>query len=75
MITTAGSGYAACGRNAVTRWREDVTRDNWGTFIYLRDVRSGTCGPLVINRYNVRRSHMRFRFRKTKLTSGAPMPA
>ena len=29
------------GANAVTRWREDVTRDNWGTFIYLRDVRSG----------------------------------
>ena len=25
----------------MTRWREDVTRDNWGTFIYLRDVRSG----------------------------------
>ncbi|HEX4899473.1 MAG TPA: glucoamylase family protein [Pyrinomonadaceae bacterium] len=42
MITTAGSGYAACGRNAVTRWREDVTRDNWGAFVYLRDVRSGS---------------------------------
>src|SRR5262249_15255526 len=41
MITTAGSGYSNCGENAVTRWREDVTRDNWGTFIYLRDVRSG----------------------------------
>jgi cyclic beta-1,2-glucan synthetase len=42
MITTAGAGYSACGPNAVTRWREDVTRDNWGTFIYLRDVRSAT---------------------------------
>ena len=42
MITTAGSGYSASGRNAVTRWREDVTRDNWGTFVYLRDVRSGS---------------------------------
>jgi cyclic beta-1,2-glucan synthetase len=41
MVTTAGSGYSNCGANAVTRWREDVTRDNWGTFIYLRDVRSG----------------------------------
>ncbi|HKE58553.1 MAG TPA: glucoamylase family protein, partial [Pyrinomonadaceae bacterium] len=41
MVTTAGSGYSNCGENAVTRWREDVTRDNWGTFIYLRDVRSG----------------------------------
>ncbi len=41
MVTTAGAGYSNCGVNAVTRWREDVTRDNWGTFIYLRDVRSG----------------------------------
>jgi cyclic beta-1,2-glucan synthetase len=42
MVTTAGGGYSTCGPNAVTRWREDVTRDNWGTFIYLRDVRSGS---------------------------------
>ncbi len=41
MITTAGAGYSRCEENAVTRWREDVTRDNWGSFIYLRDVRSG----------------------------------
>ncbi len=41
MVTTAGAGYSNCDGNAVTRWREDVTRDNWGTFIYLRDVRSG----------------------------------
>ena len=41
MLTTAGSGYSICEGNAVTRWREDVTRDNWGAFIYLRDVRSG----------------------------------
>jgi cyclic beta-1,2-glucan glucanotransferase len=42
MVTTAGAGYSTCGPNAVTRWREDVTQDNWGTFIYLRDVRSGS---------------------------------
>ncbi len=41
MITTAGSGYSQCAENSVTRWREDVTRDNWGAFVYLRDVRSG----------------------------------
>jgi cyclic beta-1,2-glucan glucanotransferase len=41
MVTTAGAGYSNSGANAVTRWREDVTRDNWGIFIYLRDVRSG----------------------------------
>jgi len=26
---------------AVSRWRSDTTRDNWGSFVYLRDVRSG----------------------------------
>jgi cyclic beta-1,2-glucan synthetase len=41
VVTTAGSGYSVCGGLAVTRWREDVTRDNWGAFCYLRDVRSG----------------------------------
>ena len=25
----------------MTRWREDSTRDNWGTFCYIRDVASG----------------------------------
>ena len=41
MLTTAGAGYSQCDGNAVTRWREDVTRDHWGAFVYLRDVRSG----------------------------------
>ena len=26
----------------VTRWRRDATRDAYGQFIYLRDVRAGT---------------------------------
>ncbi len=40
MITNAGGGYSRWGELAVTRWREDPTRDNWGTFCYLRDVES-----------------------------------
>jgi hypothetical protein len=24
-----------------TRWREDTTRDNWGSFCYVRDLASG----------------------------------
>ncbi len=39
MITAAGSGYSLCRNLAVTRWREDVTRDSWGSYIYLRDVK------------------------------------
>ncbi len=41
MVTTAGGGYSLYGELAVTRWREDTTRDNWGSFCYLRDVHSG----------------------------------
>jgi cyclic beta-1,2-glucan synthetase len=38
MVTNAGSGYSKWKGLAVTRWHEDVTRDNWGTFCYIRDV-------------------------------------
>jgi cyclic beta-1,2-glucan synthetase len=41
MVTAAGSGFTRFGDLAVTRWREDTTRDNWGTFVFLRDVNTG----------------------------------
>jgi cyclic beta-1,2-glucan synthetase len=41
MVTGAGSGYSRWRNIDVTRWREDVTCDSWGSFIYLRDTRSG----------------------------------
>ena len=41
MVTTAGSGYSRWRQLAVTRWREDTTRDCWGTYVFLRDGRSG----------------------------------
>ncbi|MDX2005446.1 MAG: glucoamylase family protein [Meiothermus sp.] len=41
MLSAAGSGYSRWKGLAVTRWREDATCDDWGSYIYLRDVRSG----------------------------------
>jgi cyclic beta-1,2-glucan synthetase len=41
MLTVAGSGYSRWRDIAITRWQEDTTRDNWGSFIYLRDLGSG----------------------------------
>jgi cyclic beta-1,2-glucan synthetase len=41
MVTAAGSGYSRWRELAVTRWREDATRDCWGTYLYLRDPASG----------------------------------
>ena len=40
MLTAAGSGYSRWGDLAVTRWREDATCDDWGSYIYFRDVES-----------------------------------
>ncbi len=42
MVTNAGGGSTRWKDLAVTRWREDGTRDHWGTFCYVRDVASGT---------------------------------
>lgn len=41
MLTVAGSGYSRWGDLAITRWREDTTCDDYGSYLYLRDVRSG----------------------------------
>ena len=41
MVTNAGGGSSRWKDLAVTRWREDSTCDNWGTFCYIRDVESG----------------------------------
>ena len=41
MLTAAGSGYSRWQNIAITRWREDLTRDCWGTYIFLRDEQTG----------------------------------
>ncbi|MBP9926129.1 MAG: cyclic beta 1-2 glucan synthetase [Cyclobacteriaceae bacterium] len=42
MVTNAGGGYSRWKDLAVTRWREDGTRDNWGAFCYIRDIEDNT---------------------------------
>ena len=41
VLTNAGGGYSRRQNLALTRWREDITADPWGTFIYVRDLDSG----------------------------------
>jgi len=41
MLTAAGSGFSRWQDLAVTRWREDPTCDDWGSYVFFRDVRSG----------------------------------
>jgi len=42
MLTNAGSGRSIYRDIDVTRWREDRTRDHWGSYVYLRDTATGT---------------------------------
>ena len=39
-LTNAGGGYSRHLGTMLTRWREDITRDDWGSFCYVRDVDS-----------------------------------
>ena len=40
-ISAVGGGWSRWCGLAVTRWREDATRDHWGQFCYLRDLDDG----------------------------------
>ncbi len=37
MLTNAGGGYSRWKETAVTRWREDSVRDNWGAFCFIKN--------------------------------------
>ena len=41
MVTQAGGGYSRWQGLALTRWREDPSCDDWGSFCYVRDITSG----------------------------------
>ena len=41
MVSAAGSGWSRWRGSAITRWREDGTRDPWGSWFYLRCMESG----------------------------------
>ena len=41
MLTNGGGGFSRHQQIALTRWREDVTTDAWGTFCYVRDRETG----------------------------------
>jgi cyclic beta-1,2-glucan synthetase len=40
MLTSAGSGYSRWRDLSVTRWREDGSADDWGSYIFVRDTDS-----------------------------------
>ncbi|MFZ6814789.1 GH36-type glycosyl hydrolase domain-containing protein [Undibacterium sp. Rencai35W] len=42
MVTNNGGSYSRWRDLAITRWREDSTCDNWGSFCYVRDLSNGS---------------------------------
>jgi len=71
MVTNAGGGYSRWNRLALTRWHEDTTRDNWGTFVYIRNTKtndfwSNTFQPTLKNpeKYEVVFSEGRAEYRR-----------
>lgn len=42
MMTNAGGNSSRWKDLALTRWREDSTSDNWGSFCYIRDCDANT---------------------------------
>lgn len=74
MMTNSGGGSSRWKDLAITRWREDSTCDNWGSFCYLRDGASGefwsnTYQPTLkeAKRYGVVFSEGRVEFRRRDL--------
>jgi cyclic beta-1,2-glucan synthetase len=70
-VSNAGGGYSRWRDLAVTRWREDATRDCWGYFFYLRDSATGEFWSVAYQptlcpteRYKVRFAGARADFRQ-----------
>lgn len=41
LVTNAGTGFSQTSDSMLTRWRADTTLDEWGAWLYVKDVESG----------------------------------
>ncbi|RPJ87648.1 MAG: hypothetical protein EHM18_00070, partial [Acidobacteria bacterium] len=71
MVSNSGGGYSRWRDFDITRWRTDTTRDDYGTFCYVKDLGSGSVwstGFHPLNRperrYSVTYSSDRIEFRR-----------
>ncbi|MDQ6422207.1 glucoamylase family protein [Paenibacillus sp. LHD-117] len=68
VITASGSGYSSYEGLSVSRWREDPVRDSWGSFIYIRDVSTGSLWSPSFQPSRIETQHLRVRFEPDKAT-------
>ncbi len=73
MLTAAGGGYSQWKGLAISRWREDAALDPWGSFLYLRDIRTGSIWSATHNPIGEKGESYEAASRKTAPASSAPM--
>ena len=52
MISNSGAGYSRWNQFDLNRWRSDPTLDEWGSYLYLRDLRTGTAWAATPQPFN-----------------------
>ena len=68
MITNAGGGFSKYANLALTRWRHDSTRDNYGQWCYVRDMASGQVWSATYQPTAVEPVWYRVRFASDRVT-------
>ena len=56
-LTPTGAGFSRWGELAVTRWRADPTQAGHGSFLYLRDVKSGVAWSAAVQPLGLNAGH------------------
>src|SRR5665213_789254 len=62
MVTNSGGGYLRWNEFDITRWRSDPTLDPWGTFIYIRDLRTEDVWATSHKPFTVKQGESAIRF-------------
>ena len=62
MITNSGGGYSRWGDFDISRWRSDSTLDPWGTFIFIRDLKSEDVWATTHKPFHTRVGELTVRF-------------
>jgi cyclic beta-1,2-glucan synthetase len=62
MLTNSGGGYSRWGDFDITRWRSDATLDPWGSFVYVRDLKSDEAWATTHKPFQTRVGELSVRF-------------
>ncbi|WP_425058993.1 GH36-type glycosyl hydrolase domain-containing protein [Sporomusa carbonis] len=68
MVTNSGSGFSRYEGLAVSRWREDPVLDNWGSYMYIRDVTRNVVWSPAFQPCRVASSEQRVQFSLDRAT-------